>query len=126
MACSFAKVDKNYETFQIVIDIATQKYDLSILQRIDQCQEMSVPLPCHRVCNKTEYLKSRQIKENTDWHLRRQKHERAHDNLFIFIQEEIVEHMCIFQYSFLLDLFRQFLLEEYGKEKKITKMFWHV
>lgn len=116
MTCSFAKVEKNYETFHIVIDIATQNYDLAILKRIDQCQEISVPIPYHRVC-KTEYLnKSRQKKVNTDWHLRREKHERARENLFIFIQEEIIEKMHIFQYSFLLNLFRQYLLEEYGYE----------
>lgn len=116
MACSFAEAKKNYETFRIVIDLATAKYDLAILQRIDQCQEMSVPIPYHRVC-KTQYLNNSRQKKNTDWHLRRQKHERARKNLLTFIQEEIVENMRIFQYSFLLNLFRQFLLEEYDNQK---------
>lgn len=76
MACSFAKVEKNYETFHVVIDTATQKYDLAILQRIDQCQEMSVPIPYHRVC-KTEYLNKSRQKKSKYWLALKERETRA-------------------------------------------------
>lgn len=35
MVCSFAEPKKNYETFRIIVDLATAKYDLEILESVN-------------------------------------------------------------------------------------------
>ena len=117
MPCSFAKQENNYVSFRDVIDKATQIFELSVLKRIDTYQVQNIPIPYHRSC-KSEFLnKCRYKKGNTDWHQRRQKYERAREQVYVFIQENVLEKMHIFQFSFITNLFRQFLLEEYNSDQ---------
>lgn len=95
--CSFAKPDKEYASFQVVIDKASQMYNLSILQRIDTCQERLLPNPYHIHC-KVDFMKKNEQKiGNTDWHQRRQKYIIAREQLFAFIEENVIKNMHIFQ-----------------------------
>lgn len=118
--CSNAKAEKNYEPFQLVIDKATQMYEWPLLERIEKFQFHFLPIPYHRLC-KTEFLNKYkanfQTKDDTDWHQRRKNHKQPREKLYAFIQECVIGQMHIFQFNFIINFYRQLLLEEYFEEQ---------
>lgn len=89
--------------------------EFEILDRIDSYKCNSLPIPYHQFCKNEFFNKHRQthLKKNTSWHRRRERHERAREQLYSFIQENIVENMHMYQFNYILNVFRQFLLEQY-------------
>lgn len=92
--------------------------ELDLLARIDDFQHNSLKIPYHQLC-KTDFIskhKKMNQTKNSDWHRRRENHARARDQLNYFIQENIIQNMHIYQFSYILNIFRQFLMEQYCTE----------
>lgn len=117
--CSFASEKNNYESFQDIIEKASESNKLEILTRIDNYQLNSSKIPYHQICKNdfmVEYKRNFQ-KKNSGWHRRREKHQLAREQLNSFIEENVVKKMRIYQFSYVINTFHQFLLEQYNVEE---------
>lgn len=115
----FASEKNNYESFQVIIDKASQMKEFDLLNKIDDYQMNSLKIPYHLICKTSFITKHKKINsiKNSNWHRTREKHERAREQLNSFIQENVIKNMRIYQLNYILNIFRQFLLEEYCREE---------
>lgn len=93
--------------------------ELEILNRIDDYQFNSLKIPYHNICKNDFVVKCKKgyQKKNSDWHRRREKHACAREQLNLFIEENIIKNLRVYQFSYVLNTFRQFLLEQYNMEQ---------
>lgn len=117
--CLLASKNNNYESFQDIVDKASQMNKLDLLNRIYDYQHNSSKIPYHKLCKSDFLNRHKKINQTkiTAWHRKREKHMRAREKLNSFIQENIIQNMYIYQLTYVLNTFREFLMEEYSEDE---------